>query len=83
MSENKPSTAPMEVIQDAGEVIFVPSGWFHQVENLEDTISINHNWANACNLEIMFDQLESDLKEVQLAIADCRDMDGWHKQCQV
>jgi hypothetical protein len=24
MSENKPSTAPMEVIQDAGEVIFVP-----------------------------------------------------------
>ena len=28
-------------------LLFVPSAWYHQVENLEDTISINHNWLTA------------------------------------
>ncbi len=32
-------------IQVAGEAIFVPSGWHHTVENLEDTLSINHKCA--------------------------------------
>lgn len=34
---------PLVVTQEAGELLFVPSGWYHEVENLEDTISINHN----------------------------------------
>lgn len=33
-----------ELLQGPNEAVFVPSGWFHQVWNLEDTISINHNW---------------------------------------
>jgi hypothetical protein len=28
----------------------VPSNWFHTVENIADTISINHNWLNGANL---------------------------------
>jgi hypothetical protein len=43
-------TTWLECIQEPGEIIFVPSGWHHQVYNLEDTISINHNWLNAYNL---------------------------------
>ena len=43
-----------EIIQRRGEVIFVPSGWHHQVENVEDTISINHNWFNAANIQTIF-----------------------------
>ena len=39
----------VEVVQGPGELLFVPSGWFHEVENTADTISINHNWLNACN----------------------------------
>jgi len=40
----------MEIIQYPGETIFVPSGWYHTVENLEDTLSINHNWINGTNI---------------------------------
>jgi hypothetical protein len=55
---------PIEVIQEQGEAIFVPSKWHHQVINLEDTISINHNWGNACNLEFMLDYLIGDYNTV-------------------
>lgn len=44
------SAAPLEIIQRAGEAIFVPSGWYHDVENLDDCLSVNCNWANASNL---------------------------------
>eukprot|EP00802_Teleaulax_amphioxeia_P010629 Tamp_10657.p1 GENE.Tamp_10657~~Tamp_10657.p1 ORF type:complete len:562 (+),score=108.24 Tamp_10657:2-1687(+) len=36
--------------QAPGEIVFVPSGWWHQVENLTDALSINHNWVNAANV---------------------------------
>ena len=31
-----PSARPIEVIQQPGEIIFVPSAWYHEVENLDD-----------------------------------------------
>ncbi|GKY97655.1 hypothetical protein MPSEU_000723800 [Mayamaea pseudoterrestris] len=31
------------LIQEAGETIFVPSKWFHTVQNLDACLSINHN----------------------------------------
>ncbi|XP_078600346.1 2-oxoglutarate and iron-dependent oxygenase JMJD4-like isoform X1 [Branchiostoma floridae x Branchiostoma japonicum] len=74
---------PIEVIQGPGEVVFVPSGWHHQVHNMEDTISINHNWINCCNVHIMWSFLQSELGRVQQAISDCTDMDDWHGHCQV
>uniref|UniRef100_UPI00358F641A 2-oxoglutarate and iron-dependent oxygenase JMJD4-like isoform X1 n=1 Tax=Myxine glutinosa TaxID=7769 RepID=UPI00358F641A len=75
--------APLEVIQEAGEVIFVPSGWYHQVLNLEDTISINHNWVNGCNLYQTWAFLQAELCSVQREIEDCRTMQGWEQQCQL
>uniref|UniRef100_A0A673L8A2 2-oxoglutarate and iron-dependent oxygenase JMJD4 n=1 Tax=Sinocyclocheilus rhinocerous TaxID=307959 RepID=A0A673L8A2_9TELE len=63
---------PLEIIQEAGEIIFVPSGWHHQVYNLEDTISINHNWLNGCNLDIMWQFLQEELSSVQ------REIEEWH-----
>nr|XP_054767212.1 2-oxoglutarate and iron-dependent oxygenase JMJD4-like [Lytechinus pictus] len=74
---------PLEVIQEAGQVIFVPSGWHHQVFNLEDTISINHNWLNGCNLDITWRFLQSELQAVKKSIEDCKDMEGWAEQCQL
>lgn len=48
-----------EVIQESGDVIFVPSLWYHQVVNLEDSISINHNWFNGSNISTVFKVLQN------------------------
>ena len=71
-----------EIIQGAGEIIFVPSGWHHQVLNLEDTISINHNWLNGCNIGYVFQLLQAELRKVELEIKDCKEDDNWPEMCQ-
>ncbi|KAH0506300.1 JmjC domain-containing protein 4 [Microtus ochrogaster] len=78
------SSLPLEVIQEAGEMIFVPSGWHHQVYNLDDTISINHNWVNGCNLAHMWRFLQQELQAVQQEVREWKDsMPDWHHHCQV
>ena len=71
------------VLQKKGETIFVPSGWHHQVHNLDDVISINHNWVNACNFYEMWANLRGELERVRESISDCVEMEGWHLQCQL
>jgi len=67
----------------------VASGWYHQVENLEDTISINHNWFNACCIDRVFEFL---MAEQQAVIAElsafgvresCATQIEWLQQCEV
>ncbi|XP_067148165.1 2-oxoglutarate and iron-dependent oxygenase JMJD4 isoform X2 [Apteryx mantelli] len=78
------SQPPVEILQEAGEIVFIPSGWHHQVYNLEDTISINHNWVNGCNVAIMWCFLQDELAAVQREINEWKDpMDDWHVQCQL
>ncbi|XP_075211935.1 jumonji domain containing 4 [Lycorma delicatula] len=72
-----------ELIQKPGEAIFIPSGWHHQVWNLDDTISINHNWINGCNISVMWKSLQQNLFSVKKEIADCQSMDGWLNHCQI
>ncbi|XP_008193873.1 2-oxoglutarate and iron-dependent oxygenase JMJD4 [Tribolium castaneum] len=72
-----------ELIQNAGEAVFVPTGWYHQVWNLEDTISVNHNWVNGCNILKMWETIEYNLKCVKKEIEDCCDMEGFLQHCQV
>ncbi|XP_057324903.1 2-oxoglutarate and iron-dependent oxygenase JMJD4-like isoform X1 [Microplitis mediator] len=71
-----------EIIQGPGEIVFVPSGWHHQVWNLEDTISINHNWINGCNILNVWKELKKALLAVMKEISDCYNMDNWMSQCQ-
>lgn len=52
--------AAIEVLQLPGETLFVPSNWFHTVENMADTLSINHNWFNGANLELVWRHVESE-----------------------
>lgn len=72
-----------EVIQEAGEIIFIPSGWHHQVWNLEDTISVNHNWINGCNIRTIWSTLKQELLSVMKEVEDCRDMSNWIEHCQL
>lgn len=37
---------PIECVCNAGEVIFVPNGWWHLVINLEDSIAITQNFVS-------------------------------------
>ncbi|CAD2217383.1 F-box domain/Cupin-like domain/JmjC domain, hydroxylase/Cupin superfamily protein, putative [Angomonas deanei] len=39
-----------ECICEAGEIMFVPSGWWHSVVNLEDSVAITHNYVSSSNL---------------------------------
>jgi hypothetical protein len=83
---------PFEVIiQEPGDLVFVPSCYFHQVHNvsmpsskigcgesIQDNfspgapcatapnicISVNHNWCNEWNIELMLSLLSSDVERV-------------------
>ncbi|XP_043476912.1 2-oxoglutarate and iron-dependent oxygenase JMJD4 [Leptopilina heterotoma] len=80
---NDKSVKFYDIIQETGEIIFVPSGYHHQVWNLEDTISINHNWVNGCNILRMWLALQKELLSVMKEIEDCKEMENWTSHCQL
>lgn len=75
----------IEFIQEPGEILFVPSQWYHDVTNIGYTISINHNWFNAFNILRIWKHLCTILEEIQQRIEDCRASmsDTWHEHCQL
>lgn len=72
-----------EIIQSGGQTVFVPSGWHHQVWNLEDTISVNHNWFNGCNIDWIWTAIYVKFNEVLREIDDCKDMNNFDEHCQL
>ncbi|KAM7535841.1 hypothetical protein Aperf_G00000091761 [Anoplocephala perfoliata] len=68
--------------QRPGEMFFVPAGWFHQVLNLTDCVSINNNWLNACNIGLVWRHLQSQLQEVKKSCCDVKSTPGWDEACQ-
>ncbi|KAI8998618.1 Clavaminate synthase-like protein [Trametes punicea] len=67
-------TQPVIIEQEARVTIFVPSGWYHQVENLTDCISINHNWCNSVNLPSLYDSICAKVLEVERSLEDVREL---------
>ncbi|GBC05241.1 hypothetical protein RclHR1_06120005 [Rhizophagus clarus] len=47
----KSKPRPLEGVCKAGEIIFVPNGWWHMVINLEDSIAITQNFVGTWNLK--------------------------------
>ena len=48
--EMRKRVKPYFVVQQAGEIVYVPCDWYHVVINLEDTVAITHNFAMKRNL---------------------------------
>jgi hypothetical protein len=54
-----------QIQQNAGECVFVPSTWQHSVINLEETLSINHNWVTAANLDLVWECIQWNLMKTR------------------
>ncbi len=54
-----------EVIQYAGETIFVPSTWKHEVVNIVETLSINHNWITSANVDQAWICLQTEIAAIE------------------
>ncbi|KAL7463258.1 hypothetical protein ACHAXS_003638 [Conticribra weissflogii] len=57
-----------EVIQNAGEAIFIPATWKHEVINLVETISINHNWITSANLDLSWQCLLTEISSIEIEL---------------
>ncbi|KAG2387256.1 hypothetical protein C9374_001588 [Naegleria lovaniensis] len=45
---------PWECIQYPGDLIFVPSGWWHMVLNLDDTMAVTQNFCDTSNVHLVY-----------------------------
>ncbi|XP_054742704.1 2-oxoglutarate and iron-dependent oxygenase JMJD4 homolog isoform X1 [Anastrepha obliqua] len=70
------------IYQKENEAVFVPSGWYHQVWNITDTISVNHNWFNAANIKYIWCNISENLRKVIYEINDLRKNCNFVSTCQ-
>ena len=69
---NLAAASCVRVAQSAGECLFVPSEWHHFVLNLNDTLSVNHNWFNGACDALWRAQEQSGLFELRTRDQDWR-----------
>jgi len=55
-----PGTGMIECIQEPGDTIFVPGGWWHSVINLEFSMAITHNLLPQESLPSVWAQIKKD-----------------------
>jgi JmjC domain, hydroxylase len=55
----------LSMLQEAGQAMFVPATWQHTVVNLEETISVNHNWVTAANLDLTWECLCTEMVAIE------------------
>ena len=57
--------------QKEGDAIFVPSGWKHEVVNVIETISVNHNWCTAASVDRVWECITVEIAAVE------KEADAW------
>lgn len=70
---NARAAAPLAVEQPPGAALFVPSLWYHQVHNVTDCVSVNHNWLNAANARVCWAALRDDMADLRRGLPDVED----------
>jgi hypothetical protein len=70
--KNKRGNFAIKVRQEAGQAMFVPATWQHEVINVEETISLNHNWISNSNLDLSWDCVLVEIQAIQAEL-----LDGW------
>ena len=60
----------LELIQNSGETVFVPATWKHSVENLVETLSVNHNWITYSNVHFTWKCIQVEIDAVSQEIAE-------------
>jgi glycosyltransferase involved in cell wall biosynthesis len=66
----------LETIQYPGEAIFIPSGWYHTVLNVDDCLSINHNWISTNSVMSSWRYLQKERTRAENLIEDCRELNS-------
>ncbi|XP_024520770.1 jmjC domain-containing protein D isoform X3 [Selaginella moellendorffii] len=73
------------LVVDAGSAVFIPEGWFHQVDSAALTIAVNFWWASkqSCAFDTPMDAYYLRRILVSLLDAEKRSMLGWNPHVDV
>ena len=63
----------------AGELLYVPRGWFHTVVNLEDSVAVTHNFVSRANLDAVLAFLEAGARVPGL-VSGCDHREDLHRR---
>jgi len=66
---------PLECIQEPGDILFTPSGWWHQVVNEMPCISITENFINETNYRDVMKYLADSSQSIKRQLNLPRDFD--------
>jgi hypothetical protein len=72
---NTNSKKQITIRQTTGQTIFVPATWQHKVVNLEESISLNHNWITTANVDLTWDCLCTEMKAID------NELRSWGNDC--
>ncbi|CAO3563016.1 unnamed protein product [Mortierella alpina] len=54
---------PIEIVQNPGQTIYVPSGWWHMVLNMDHTVAVTQNFADDSNIIQVRHSMQADETE--------------------
>jgi histone arginine demethylase JMJD6 len=60
----KYNVKPLWFIQNPGESVFIPGGWWHVVVNLDDTVAITQNYCNSVNFDTVWKRVRHERKKM-------------------